>query len=87
MEILQEKGLEPHEVAYIGDDYPDLPILKRVGLSAVPQDAPVALKDAAFMIMQNPGGRGALREFIEAILRARESLGTTLASFGIDVDE
>ena len=84
-EILAEKSLEPHEVAYIGDDYPDLPVLQRVGLSAVPQDAPMALKEAAFMILDQPGGRGALREFIESILRAREALVPTLASLGIEV--
>ena len=84
-EILKEKALEAHEVAYIGDDYPDLPILERVGLSATPADAPMALKEASFMIMESPGGRGAVREFIEAILRAREALAPTLASLGIQI--
>jgi 3-deoxy-D-manno-octulosonate 8-phosphate phosphatase (KDO 8-P phosphatase) len=84
-EILAEKSLQPHEVAYIGDDYPDLPVLQKVGLSGVPQDAPLALKEAAFMILDNPGGRGALREFIESILRAREALVPALASLGIHV--
>ena len=86
-EILSEKSLAPHEVAYIGDDYPDLPILQRVGLSATPSDAPMALKEAAFMIMENAGGRGALREFIESILRAREALVPTLASLGIQIPD
>ena len=86
-EILREKSLQADEVAYIGDDYPDLPVLQRVGLSATPADAPLALKEASFMIMQNPGGRGAVREFIEAILRAREALVPTLASLGIQLDD
>ena len=86
-EILKEKALEPQEVAYIGDDYPDLPILQRVGLSGTPADAPLALKEAAFMIMENAGGRGALREFIESILRAREALVPTLASLGIQIPD
>jgi 3-deoxy-D-manno-octulosonate 8-phosphate phosphatase (KDO 8-P phosphatase) len=86
-EILSEKSLAPHEVAYIGDDYPDLPVLQRVGLSATPADAPLALKEAAFMIMENAGGRGALREFIESILRAREALVPTLASLGIQIPD
>jgi 3-deoxy-D-manno-octulosonate 8-phosphate phosphatase (KDO 8-P phosphatase) len=86
-EILSEKSLSPEEVAYIGDDYPDLPILLRVGLSATPADAPMALKEAAFMIMENTGGRGALREFIESILRARETLVPTLASLGIQIPD
>jgi len=86
-EILAETKLEPHEVAYIGDDYPDLPVLQRVGLSAVPADAPIPLKNAAFMVLQQPGGRGALREFIEAILRARGVLGSTLRTLGIEVED
>jgi len=86
-EILSEKSLSPEEVAYIGDDYPDLPVLQRVGLSATPADAPMALKEAAFMIMENKGGRGALREFIESILRAREALVPTLASLGIQIPD
>jgi len=86
-EILAEKSLAAHEVAYIGDDYPDLPVLLRVGLSAVPQDAPLALKEAAFMIMDQPGGRGAVREFIESILRAREQLVPALASMGIQIPD
>ena len=86
-EILAEKSLQAHEVAYIGDDYPDLPVLQRVGLSAVPRDAPMALKAAAFMVLDNPGGRGALREFIESILRAREVLVPTLASLGIEIQD
>ena len=84
-EILAEKSLQAHEVAYIGDDYPDLPVLQRVGLSAVPADAPMALKEAAFMVLENQGGRGALREFIESVLRARGTLLPTLASMGIDL--
>jgi len=84
-EILSEKSLQAHEVAYIGDDYPDLSVLQRVGLSAVPADAPMALKEAAFMVLENQGGRGALREFIESILRAREALVPTLASMGIEL--
>lgn len=86
-EILKEKSLAPHEVAYIGDDYPDLPVIQRVGLSATPQDAPMELKAAAFMVLDQPGGRGALREFIEAILRAREALIPTLASMGIELKD
>ena len=86
-EVLAEKSLAPHEVAYIGDDYPDLPILQQAGLSATPADAPLALKEAAFMIMESAGGRGAVREFIETILRAREALVPALASMGIQIPD
>jgi len=85
-EILAEKGLQPHEIAYIGDDFPDLPVLKRAGLSATPRDAPMELKEAAFMILERRGGEGALREFIEAILRSREALAPALATIGVELE-
>jgi 3-deoxy-D-manno-octulosonate 8-phosphate phosphatase (KDO 8-P phosphatase) len=70
-EILDEQGLRPEEVAYIGDDVNDLPVLAAVGLSAAPADAPLEVRLRAFMVTDAAGGRGCLREFVEAILRAR----------------
>jgi 3-deoxy-D-manno-octulosonate 8-phosphate phosphatase (KDO 8-P phosphatase) len=70
-EILAAEGLEPWHVAYIGDDVNDLPVLSQVGLSAAPSDAPIEVRSAVFMTLDLPGGRGCVREFVEAILRAR----------------
>ncbi len=70
-EILAEQGLEAHEVAYIGDDLNDLAVLGEVGLSAAPADAVFEVRAEVFMTLQTPGGQGCLREFVEAILRAR----------------
>ena len=70
-EILAAEGLAPHEVAYIGDDVNDLAVLRAVGLSAAPADAPFEVRAAVEMITEARGGRGCLREFLEAILRAR----------------
>ena len=70
-EILAGLGLRPHEAAYIGDDVNDLPIMNAVALSAAPADAPLEVRSEAFMVMDAGGGRGCLREFVEAILRAR----------------
>jgi 3-deoxy-D-manno-octulosonate 8-phosphate phosphatase (KDO 8-P phosphatase) len=84
--ILRDLGLSDHEVAYVGDDYLDLPVLRRAGLSAVPADAPMELKESAFMILQNTGGRGALREFIDSILRARGALSDALRSMAVDLE-
>jgi 3-deoxy-D-manno-octulosonate 8-phosphate phosphatase (KDO 8-P phosphatase) len=70
-EILAEQGLAAHEVAYIGDDVNDLPVLLEAGLSAAPADAPFEVRAAVFMVTDAPGGAGCLREFVEAILRAR----------------
>jgi 3-deoxy-D-manno-octulosonate 8-phosphate phosphatase (KDO 8-P phosphatase) len=81
-EILAREGLAPHEVAYMGDDVNDLPVLTEVGLSAAPADAPLEVRAQAFMITDAPGGRGCLREFLEAILRARGEWEGLVASLG-----
>lgn len=70
-EILAELGLAANEAAYVGDDVNDLPVLREVGLSAAPADAPFEVRAQAEMVTQAAGGHGCLREFLEAILRAR----------------
>jgi 3-deoxy-D-manno-octulosonate 8-phosphate phosphatase (KDO 8-P phosphatase) len=69
--ILEEQGVSAHEVAYIGDDVNDLSVMRAVGLAAAPADAPFEVRAQAEMVMEAAGGRGCLREFVEAILRAR----------------
>jgi len=69
--ILAQEGLAAHEVAFIGDDVNDLPVVREVGLSAAPADAPLEVRAEAFMVTDARGGEGCLREFLEAILRAR----------------
>jgi 3-deoxy-D-manno-octulosonate 8-phosphate phosphatase (KDO 8-P phosphatase) len=70
-EILDAEGLTGAQAAYIGDDVNDLPVMSEVGLSAAPKDAPLEVRAQAFMVTDAAGGRGCLREFVEAILRAR----------------
>jgi 3-deoxy-D-manno-octulosonate 8-phosphate phosphatase (KDO 8-P phosphatase) len=70
-ELLAETGLLASEVAYMGDDVNDLGVMREVGLSAAPADAPLEVRTQAFMVTDLGGGRGCLREFVEAILRAR----------------
>ncbi len=81
-EILAENELRPEEVAYIGDDVNDLPVLREVGLSAAPADAPLEVRLQAFMVTEAAGGRGCLREFVEAILRARGDWEPAVAEAG-----
>jgi 3-deoxy-D-manno-octulosonate 8-phosphate phosphatase (KDO 8-P phosphatase) len=69
--ILAQAGIAPHEVAYIGDDLNDLEVMAAVALSAAPSDAPFEVRSQAFMVMDARGGQGCLREFVEAILKAR----------------
>lgn len=85
-EILAEQQLAASEVAYIGDDLNDLGVMAQVGLSAAPADAVFEVRSQAFMLMQAPGGRGALREFVDAILRARGDLDRVASEVaGVDV--
>jgi 3-deoxy-D-manno-octulosonate 8-phosphate phosphatase (KDO 8-P phosphatase) len=70
-EIVAAEGIAAHEVAYMGDDVNDLPVMTGVGLSAAPADAPLEVRAQAFMVTDARGGRGCFREFVEAILRAR----------------
>ncbi len=71
-EILSRHRLQPGEVAYIGDDLGDLEVIKMVGLSAAVADAHPDVKRHSHFVCQQPGGRGAVREFIEFILAAQD---------------
>lgn len=70
-EVLQRHGLTDDEVAYMGDDFLDLALLRRAGLAAAPSDASPEALAASAWVATSPGGRGAVRELIELILRAR----------------
>jgi 3-deoxy-D-manno-octulosonate 8-phosphate phosphatase (KDO 8-P phosphatase) len=69
--ILVDTELTHDEVAYIGDDLIDIPLLRRVGLAVAVADAVDEVKASAHLITQRPGGQGAVREVIELILRAQ----------------
>lgn len=69
--ILGDTGLPDEQVAYMGDDLLDLPVLERAGLSAAPSDAIEEVRAAVNWVSVYPGGRGAVREFVDVLLRAR----------------
>ena len=68
---LAHLGIPDDEVAYMGDDVNDVPLLRKVGLSACPADAVPEAKAAVQLVTRSPGGRGAVRELCELILRAK----------------
>jgi 3-deoxy-D-manno-octulosonate 8-phosphate phosphatase (KDO 8-P phosphatase) len=70
-EILRAEDLSEGEVAYMGDDLLDLPVLARVGLPAAPADAVAEVRQRAAWISQRRGGDGAVRELVELVLRAQ----------------
>lgn len=69
--ILQRRGLDWSEVAFVGDDLPDLGVLRLVGLPVAVGNASFEVKHAARIVMNAEGGRGAVREFCELLLRTR----------------
>ena len=74
--------LDDDQIAYMGDDILDLPVLTRVGLAAAPADAAAdVLARVALGEPKARGGAGAARELIELILRAQELLGAVLATY------
>jgi 3-deoxy-D-manno-octulosonate 8-phosphate phosphatase (KDO 8-P phosphatase) len=70
-EILAKAGVNEAQVAYLGDDLPDLPIMRRVGLAVAVGDAVAEVKKAAHYTTKAVGGKGALRELVELILRSK----------------
>jgi len=71
-EILAAQMLIPQQVAYMGDDWLDLPLLSRVGLAVTVADAVAEVKAVAHYVTRQAGGRGAVRELCELIIEAKE---------------
>ena len=70
-ELLTNKNLRMDEVAFLGDDLADLPLLRRVGLPVAVQNAVTEVREVAIIVTSAEGGHGAVREFAEVLLRAR----------------
>ena len=79
--LLQEVGLAAEQVAYVGDDVVDLPILTRVGLAIAVQDAHTLVKQHAHWTTPQGGGRGAVRDVCELILQAQGRLDAALGHY------
>lgn len=69
-QILTDHGYADEQVAYVGDDVVDLPILRRVGFAATVCDAVEDIKPFVHYVTQRPGGRGAVREICDLLLKA-----------------
>jgi len=79
MEILEKLGLNASEVAYVGDDLVDLPVMRLVGFSATVADASDDIKPYVDLVTSRPGGRGAVREVCDLLLK-QSSLWTSVTS-------
>ncbi|MBN2019613.1 MAG: HAD hydrolase family protein [Sedimentisphaerales bacterium] len=67
--LMRMSGLSAEQIAYVGDDLPDLPVIKSVGFAAVVANAVAEVKGQADYVTKRKGGRGAVREVIEYILK------------------
>ena len=70
-ELKAEFNLSDEEIAYVGDDVLDLPVFVQVGFRAAVGDAKAEVVERAHFVAENPGGRGAVREVLEFILKAQ----------------
>ncbi len=82
-QTLAQSGLEVDQVGYIGDDITDLPLLKRVGLSAAPTNARPEVLDAVDFQIPAAGGSGAVREVIELLLKAQGKWDAVWAQYDV----
>jgi 3-deoxy-D-manno-octulosonate 8-phosphate phosphatase (KDO 8-P phosphatase) len=79
--LLRKLNLAEEETSFMGDDLPDLPVLRRCGLAFSVPHAPMIVRSHAHYVTENAGGRGAVREACEFLMRAQGTLETQLASF------
>ena len=84
--LLEKTGLQPEEIAYIGDDLPDYAVIQKVGLAACPKDANESIVELAHFQSRFNGGDGAVRELCELILKTQGLWQKTLHSMFMNPD-
>ncbi len=85
--LIEELGLSPRQACFMGDDLADLPALVIAGLAACPADAAAEVKERVHWVSQAPGGRGAVREVIELILKSQGRWNALVtAAFAVAAD-
>lgn len=81
-EWMEKEGLEPENVAYVGDDIPDFEAMQAVGLPICPADAAIDIKGIAIYISKINGGEGVGRDVLEQVMRVNGDWMTTEKAFG-----
>lgn len=71
--LARRLGMRPAEVAMMGDDLPDLPLMRQAGLALAPANAVAEVRRAAHWVARRRGGAGAVREAVEMLLKARKA--------------
>lgn len=83
MQISQKLNIPLSQTAFIGDDFPDLPAMKLVRLAATVADGTEEVKQYAQWISDHPGGRGAVRQLIDTILKAQSQWDTAIQFYTV----
>jgi len=81
--LCQQTGVEPEQVAYMGDDVVDLPAMLRCGYKLTVADAAEEVRGVADYITTTPGGQGAVREAVEHIIKAQGRWEEVLEEYGV----
>ena len=79
--LLRKLKLAEEETSFMGDDLPDLPVLRRCGLAFSVPDAPQIVRGHVHYVTRNAGGRGAVREACEFLMRAQGTLENQMATY------
>lgn len=79
--IIEDAKLSDEQIAYIGDDLPDIPVMRRAGLAVAVANAVEEVKTAAHFVTVRAGGSGAVREAIEFILKAQSRWDEVLKKY------
>jgi 3-deoxy-D-manno-octulosonate 8-phosphate phosphatase (KDO 8-P phosphatase) len=81
-QYLAQHGIQPAQVLYMGDDIPDLAVMKLAGMPCAPADAVTEIRQAARYISHSPGGMGCVRDVIERVMKLNDQwdLHTDVAS-------
>ena len=85
-EIMAKAGLARHEVAYMGDDFTDIVIMRRVGVAIATANARPEVKRAAHYVTRACGGDGAVREVVELLLKAQGKWAEILRHYEVGAD-
>jgi 3-deoxy-D-manno-octulosonate 8-phosphate phosphatase (KDO 8-P phosphatase) len=80
-ELLKKLSLKAEQVAYVGDDVIDLPVMRNIGLPIAVANAHDLVKDNACLITQKRGGHGAVREACDFILKAQDNYDSAMSAY------
>jgi 3-deoxy-D-manno-octulosonate 8-phosphate phosphatase (KDO 8-P phosphatase) len=83
-EVLVAENLNAEQACFVGDDLPDLPAMRRAGLAVAVADACSEARAGAHYVTRVPGGRGAVRELVELLLKAQNRWNDLLRQFDPD---